>query len=403
MIPRLKPFLGREELFAALNPSRDAVPQFEASFARKFDVSAAIAFSYGRSALRAFFDAVGVKDSEVIVPAYTCSVVAHAVVLSGNVPRFVDSNLDDYNMSLDAVARAINAKTRAILATHLFGYPLDVDRLEAIVADAEARFGQKIWIIQDCAHSFGARWNGRLVSSRRDVALYGLNVSKMITSIFGGMLTTDDTDLAARIRDARARLQTPPAFGRSLLRRAYLFAARAAFSDGVYGIVKWLNDNTPALDRLTRAYHQDEKIHFPPDASAPMLAVEAAVGLVQLAKYDTIIARRKETAAFYADALRDVANCVLPPLRDGATYSHYTIRVPDRDAVVAAATRKGVELGTVIDYSVPHLRPYAPYTNDEEFPNALLCSRSAINLPVHADLTDAQRHHVVETFKNAVS
>ena len=163
MIPRFKPCLGKEELFAALTPNRKAVERFEASFARTFEAKHALAFSYGRSALWAFFKAMNIQGAEIIIPAYTCTVVAHAIVLSGNRPRFVDITLHDFNMDLDQVAAAVNENTHAIIATHLFGYPLDIERLSEIVQEAEKRIGHKIWVIQDCAHAFGATWKDSLV------------------------------------------------------------------------------------------------------------------------------------------------------------------------------------------------------------------------------------------------
>ena len=186
MIPRFKPYLGKEELLAAITPDKSAVEKFETEFARTFEAKYALAFPYGRSALWALFKAMDIHDAEIIMPAYTCVVVAHAIVLSGNTPRFVDITLHDYNMDLNQVAEAICGKTQAIIATHLFGYPLDIDQLGEIVREAEHRFGHKIWVIQDCAHSFGAQWKGKQVCGAGDAALFGLNISKMITSIFGG-------------------------------------------------------------------------------------------------------------------------------------------------------------------------------------------------------------------------
>ena len=186
MIPRLKPYLSKDELVATLDRQTETVTRFEEAFARAFEAGDAIAFPYGRSALWAFFNACNIVNAEIIMPAYTCVVVAHAIVLSRNIPRFVDITLFDYNSNLDQLEAAMNERTRAVVATHLFGYPLDVDQLNAIVRNAEARYGQKIWIIQDCAHSFGARWQGKLVCNEGDAALFGLNISKTITSIFGG-------------------------------------------------------------------------------------------------------------------------------------------------------------------------------------------------------------------------
>src|SRR5439155_8668796 len=149
--------------------------------------------------------ALGIEGGEIVVPAYTCVVVPHAIVLSGNTCRFVDVTLRDYNMDMDEIAAAFNERTRAVIATHLFGYPLDCDRLRNIVRAAEARFGRKIYVIHDCAHSFGARWNGRLVCNEGDAALFGLGISKLMTSVFGGMVTSHDQDVISRLREFRER------------------------------------------------------------------------------------------------------------------------------------------------------------------------------------------------------
>ena len=98
MIPRFKPHLNQEELLAAMTPDQGAVERFEEEFARTFEAKYALAFPYGRSALWALLNALNIHDAEIILPAYTCAVVAHAIVLSGNSPRFVDINLHDYNM-----------------------------------------------------------------------------------------------------------------------------------------------------------------------------------------------------------------------------------------------------------------------------------------------------------------
>src|SRR5581483_6151935 len=109
------------------------VAEFERTFAREFQTTHAVAFSYGRYALMAFLQAMGLRDTEVVIPAYTCSVVAHAVALSGNRPRFVDISLTDYNMDLARLAESIGPRTSVVVATHLFGHPMDVDAVAAIV------------------------------------------------------------------------------------------------------------------------------------------------------------------------------------------------------------------------------------------------------------------------------
>ncbi len=401
MIPRFKPHLGSAEL-GALVGVRGDVRAFETAFAREFDAPDAVAFPYGRSACFALLKALGIEGAEIVLPAYTCVVVAHAIVLSGNTCRFVDATLDDYNMDLDRFEAALSDRTAAVVPTHLFGYPVDLDRFNAIVKAAERRYGRKIVVLHDCAHSFGARWRDRLVCAEGDAALFGLGISKLMTSIFGGMITTSDALLAARLRSWRDAHFTPAGVMKAILRRLYLLAVYPAFSDACFGAVRWLQDETPLLDRLAKAYHLDDQIRFPPDANVAMLDVEARVGLVQLAKYPEIVRRRVEFARYYDGALRGIPEWVLPPLVDGATYSHYVVRVADRAATVAAFRRRGIQLGEVIEYSVPHMQAYGP-ADPREFPNSWLASRHLINLPIQADLDDRRLAAIVDCARDVAS
>lgn len=381
MIPRFKPWLGWSEFFALFRLNKGAVERFEKEFARKFKALDAVAFPYGRSAQWAFFKALGLKNAEIIMPSYTCSVVAYAVTLSGNHPRFIDIKLDDYNMQLDLIPAAINEKTRAIIATHTFGYPQDLDRLEAIVKDAEIRYGQKIWLIQDCCHAFGAEWNGRMVGSSGDVAIYAFNISKIMTSIFGGMLTFQDQALADKVRAWRNSHYKKPGIWKAIKRRIYLLAVYVAFNEKIYGLTWWLQEKTSLLNRLTKSYHLDNKIHFPSDYLDKMLDVEAAVGLEQLKRYPKIIERRRKNVIWYDQNLKNQPGWVLPPIVEGATYSHYVVRVPKRQAVLNKWAKEGVHLGELIQYSIPLLQEY----NKKELHTYRLseeASRTTVNFPI---------------------
>lgn len=388
MLPRLRPSIDHREFAAMLKFGGGSVEAFEQAFAAKFGAGHAVAFPYGRSALLAYLKASGLRDREIVMPAYTCSVVAHAVALSGNRPRFVDITLPDYNMDLNRVEASLNERTGAVIATHLFGYPLDVNRLQEIVSAAEARFGTRIQIIQDCAHSFDASFDGRSVSRAGDVAFYGLNISKMMTSIFGGMLTTDDDTVAQKLRAFRDANFRPASLAKQVMRPAYLLAAHMAFSRPAYRFVYWLQESSSLLDGLTKAYHLDDEIHLPPDHLDLMLPVEARVGMAQLLKYDQIVARRRHAASMYDSLLRGRLPWELPPLIDGATYSHYVIRVPNRARVMEEMARRGIQLGQLIEYSIPHMPSYRSHAGGEEFPVSLECSKTTINLPVHAALRD---------------
>ena len=381
MTPRCKPWLGWPEFKALFKSSKGAVEKFEAAFAKKFKAVDAVAFPYGRSAQWAFFNAVDIKNAEIIMPAYTCSVVAHAVTLSGNIPRFIDIDLHDYNMNLDEAEAAINENTRAIIATHTFGYPQDLDRLEAMVKRGEEKYGHKIWLMQDCCHAFGAEWQGRMIGTSGDVAVYAFNISKIITSIFGGMLTFQDKALADRVRAWHDTNYHKASHWKANQRRLYLLAIYIAFNEKIYGLTWWLQEKTPLLNRFTNSYHLDDKIHFPPDYQDRLLEVEAAVGLVQLKRYDAIIERRRANAAWYDKNRPKRPGWVFPPLVEGATYSHYVVRVPERKPVLDEWAKGGVQLGELIQYSIPLLPEYAS-KQLPKYNNSEVASLRTINFPV---------------------
>lgn len=395
MIPRLKPALGWREVFAALTPPRPTdVERFEAAFAREMGQRHAIAFPYGRTGLLLLLEAMGLKAREILCPAYTCVVVPHAIVLSGNEPVFIDSQDHDFNMDLALAEKLISANTGAIVATSIFGYPVDLDRLEAI-----RKRHLQVKVIQDCAHSFAAEWNGRPVQQAGDAAVYGLNISKLMTSIFGGMVTTDDDALAARVRALRDERLKPATLAKSVRRLLYLLAVYPAFWGPIYALVNRL-ERAGWLDRFVR-YYDDAKIDMPPDYLEKMTRIEARVGLAQTKKYRGIVATRRQIAKLYDEQLRD-SELRLPPIVEGATYSHYVSRVENREAVVAAALERGVQLGTLIEYSVPEMPGYRVRATGRSpaCPAAHRMARTSINLPVCCGLPGAVR--TAEALQTAV-
>lgn len=380
MISRLNPEVKLGDFLAAFPSTSNAVREFEIAFANQFEAVEAVAFPYGRSAQWAFLKAVGIQNADVCMPAYTCSVVAHAVSLSGNTPHFIDIELDTYNMQLERLAESVGPRTRAIIATHTFGYPQDIDILQSVADQASQRFGHKVWLIQDCAHAFGARWQGRLINSVGDVGVFGLNVSKLSTSIFGGMLTFQDDSLAAQVRDWRDTHFTAATWEKSIRRYLYLGAAVASFREPLLSASSLLQERTSFLRRWTHAYHRDGKIAFPPDFLDSMSELEARVGLRHLARYNARVEARQRAAANLDQDLLVPHEWVKPPVVIGATYSHYSMRVPNREQALKQWARQGVQLGRVIDYSIPQNAEYGS-RNSLDFPNASLASKSVINIP----------------------
>jgi dTDP-4-amino-4,6-dideoxygalactose transaminase len=126
-----------------------------------------------------------------------------------------------------------------------------------------------------------------------------------------------------------------------------------------------------------------------------MLDIEARVGLVQLRKYPEVVSHRESVVRYYAERLQGIHNLALPPLVEGATYSHYCVLAQNRQPWITAMCKAGVQLGQLIEYSIPQMPAYHKY-RDRDFPNACRATNAMLNLPVHLGVGEAERHRVVE-------
>lgn len=393
MIPRFRPALGLNELTALL-PGRAAgdIRAFETAFAAQMGQQHAVSFPYGRTGLLLLLRALGIKDATVVCPAYTCVVVQHAIVLSGNRPVFVDSGADA-NMDLDRAEAAIRPDTRALVATSIFGHPVDLDRL----AEIQQRHPDLI-VIQDCAHSFIAEWQGKPVHRASKAALFALNASKMMTSIFGGMVTTDDGDLASRLVAERDRAIEAPSFAKSVARALYVMALYPAFWPPLYGLTERLRQSG-LLDRLTR-YYSEDAIDMPSDYLVGMTDIEARVGLAQLARLDGFVSARRAYAAYYRRHLSDLPALSWINAPPGSSFSHIAARVADKRKVMAAAFARGVQLGEIIEYSVPEMKAYRDMSAGQgPFPVSGQLARQTINLPVFGTYDAGMAEKVVRVMR----
>ncbi len=172
---------------------RDEVSAFEREFAGYIGRDHALGTSFGRTALYAGLKAAGVRGREVIVPAFTCTVVRHAIVMAGAAPRFVDIDPGTFEMDLEDLRRKISPKAKAILFIHYFGR---VSRkIEEVMAIARKN---GMLLIEDCAHSLGSEFRGKKIGSFGDFAIFSL--TKNTLNCGGGVLVTDDRKLYKRAR-----------------------------------------------------------------------------------------------------------------------------------------------------------------------------------------------------------
>lgn len=201
MIPHSKPFLDNKELekiievYSSGNISvGKEIEEFEKKVANYIGKKYAIATSSGTTALHLSLHSMGIKKGdEVILPASVCPGVMHAIEYTGATPILSDINNYNFNISVEYVKKITNNNTKAIVVPHMFGLPSDIDELLEL----------NIPIIEDCAQSIGAEYNLSKVGSFGYISIFSFYATKMLTSIDGGMILTDDKDLADKMRDLR--------------------------------------------------------------------------------------------------------------------------------------------------------------------------------------------------------
>ncbi len=272
------PLTGEEEWQACREPLLSGwltqgpqVAAFEKEFAERHQVAHAIAVSSCTTALHLALAAVGVgPGDEVIVPAFTWVATANAVLYCGATPVFADVDRTTYNLDVDSVARQVTPRTRALIAVHLFGRCADVEALRAVLPAG-------VILIEDAACAAGAAWQGRPAGTLGSVAAFSFHPRKSVTTGEGGMLTTNDAQLARRVDQMRNHGASISEEQRHSGPRPYLL---------------------PEFDVLGYNYR--------------MTDLQGAVGRVQLRKLDTFIDERARWAGWYRDALGGIPWLRLP-------------------------------------------------------------------------------------------
>jgi dTDP-4-amino-4,6-dideoxygalactose transaminase len=311
----------------------EMVHRFETAFAEAIGARHAVAVSSGTAALHLALLARGIgPDDEVITTPFSFIATANAILFTGAVPVFVDIEPDTMNLDPNKVEAAITAKTRAILPVDLFGHPADL----AALRDIAARRG--LWIIEDACQAHLAECDGETVGAT-GTACFSFYPTKNITTGEGGIVTTDDEQLADRLR-------------------------------------------------LLRSHGQRERYHHDVlGYNLRMTDIHAAIGLAQLPKLAEFTEQRRRNAAYLSAHLRGV---VTPAVRPNCrhVFHQYTIRVrKDRDGMASRLREAGI--GTAVHYPVPihRQRVYRELGYDPSLPEAEQASAEVLSLPVHPGLS----------------
>ena len=375
-IPLAVPATGDEEWLALRDcletgwlTQGPKVQAFEVAFASRHRVRHALATTSCTTALHLALSACGIgPGDEVLVPAFTWVATANAVVYCGARPVLVDVLPDRFTIDPAVMAAAVTERTVAAIPVHLFGLCADMDAIRAALPE-------RVAVIEDAACAAGAAYLGTPAGAMGRAGCFSFHPRKSITTGEGGMVTTDDADLAAMVESLRNHGASLSEAQRTQGMRPHLM---------------------PDFDRL--------------GFNSRMTDLQAAMGVVQLGKLDRFIDERDRLAMLYREALADVSWLRPPEAPEGyrhAWQSFVTVLTDDapvaRDRLMDRLLRRGVHTrpGT---HAVPELGYYRTEhgVRPEDFPVAVKLARRSMALPLHNRMNKSDVLYVVESLKAAL-
>jgi len=312
------------------------VNELEELVAAACGVGHAVAVSNGTAALHLAVLALGIgAGDEVIVPAYTFPATANVVRLAGGTPVLVDVDPRTFNLDLSSVYEAVTPRTKAVLAVHLFGRPLDWEALQSALPP-------EVLLLEDAAGALGARWQGMPCGGLGVMGCLSFHPRKIVTTGEGGAVTTNDADLAAAIRRLR-------------------------------------HHGLGADADLVR-----------PSTNYRLADILCAVGIPQLRRLDELLAERTRIAEAYTERLRGVVE--LPDAGEGDTHGWqaYVVRLDRRDEALRTLRAEGIE----VQIGTYALHRFSAYADQGPFPGADAAFARALALPLHSRLTESDLDRV---------
>lgn len=328
-------------------------------------------------------------DDEVIIPAYTYCATALAVLHAGAKIIMVDVN-EDFDISVDAIRKAITPKTKAIIPVDIAGFPCDYDAIMELVQEQEIQKMFKsssavqeklgrILVMNDAAHSFGAKYNtSKRTGNETDIAIFSLHAVKNVTTAEGGAIC----------------FNLPKPFD----------------NEQLYNELKTMSLNCQTKDAFTKTKAggwRYDIIGF--GMKSNMADVNAAIGLAQIRQYPELLKRRKEIFKRYNDALSKFDWAIIPPAIQGekeTSYHLYALRINNiteqqRDTMIDEISKNEVAVN-VHFIPLPMLSFFKEMGYDiKNFQQAYNNYCSEISLPIYPQLTDEQVDFVIETVVNA--
>lgn len=361
----------------------------------------AISFNSGRSALFVILRALEIKDGdEVFVQAFTCNAVPNPIFWAGGSPVYVDID-DSLNVLPEDLERKIvlsqsqGKHPKAVIVQHTLGMPADMDKIVEIVKR------HNLVLIEDCAHSLGAKYKGKNVGTFGDVSFFSFGRDKVISSVWGGMITTNNEELARKIGEIYRDIPAPSKFW--TIKQLFHPILFSIIVPTYYIFGKYFLAGLRKGRGITLAVSAQERMGEKPSMFPKRMPdALAALSLHQLGKLEKYNNHRKKIAAIYMAGLRDMPGVILPRKEQGAIYLRFNILSQKADEIIRSAKREHILLGdwykNIIDPKGTNLEKIG--YEEQSCPNAEFAARSSVNLPTHINISTNDARNILNFLQN---
>lgn len=372
-------------------PVEELERQFATLFGKEFK---AISVNSGRSAQYLILKALGIGEGdEIAIQAFTCVAVPNSVLWTGANPLYVDVD-ESLNIDSHDLQKKVSKKTKAVIVQHTLGVPARMDAVKKIANQKD------LVIMEDCAHSLGATYNGNKVGTLGDVAFFSFGRDKVISSVFGGMVLCKDENIYKKLLELRVNLQRPSVgwTAQQLLHPILMSAILPIYNIGLGKLLLFVFQK---IGFLSKAVYEEEKKggqsgHFP----KKMPGALAELALHQLKKLNRFNVNRKRISEYYFENLKDVG-LNMPARVPGAVWLRFPIFTKSASNLFAFLKKRKVLPG---DW---YRKPVVPVFNLSDVgyrkgscPNAERLGRQIINLPTYPTLSQTDASHVVQLIKS---
>lgn len=374
----------------------------EEEFKEYFNVNYSFSFNSGRSSLFAILKSLNLNNNdEVLIQAFTCNAVSNPIIWNKLKPVFVDIGINDFNIDIFDLEKKITKRSKVIIVQHTFGLPANIEKI------LEISKKYNLVLIEDCAHSLGAKYKEKLVGTFGDFSFFSFSRDKVISSIYGGMVIVNNEKYANNFKKTRDSLSFPSYYFifqqliHPILLNFIILPTYNFFNFGKIILVLFQN-----FKILSKAVHIKEKRgEIPNYFPRKMPNGLAIIALNQFRKIEKFNNHRKKIANIYYEKLKDTPFVLPAEFQERENiFLRFTLRhINAHNIIKNAWNKENILIG---DW---YTSPVAPNDTKKEkigyfgdCKNAEILSKETFNLPTHINIKEKETEEIINFLKKNI-